>query len=188
MGFRLAQQVSQTTDANGALSVSFPQPKSGTVWTGTISCPAAPGTAAFTVTVGPNQIGAWNGPSPFGPVQAVESETITVHATGLTANTQYNFLFLGSNDNIEDVQWQFPIPTGTANATANVNFNQFMSDAIESLFVTTVVFPPNVISLAETIITWLSDSIPTLFTSLASITGSETINPWLSDSIGALHT
>ena len=96
----LSQTQSFNTNANGAATVSFPNPPAGFTWTGTLSCALASTGSVFLASVGGVSWGEWGGNSVYGPVQVLGNggQQLVVTVTGLAASTNYVLQWNGSSD------------------------------------------------------------------------------------------
>jgi hypothetical protein len=103
---RLYQGAQAIVDANGNVTLSFTTPGLSNVWTGTISVYNALGSELWTVNVSGQAWGTVRGSGTFGPVQAWNSDQITITASGLTPGTIYNATLIGTS---EDAQTATPI-------------------------------------------------------------------------------
>lgn len=81
-------------DTNGKATFTFPQAPTGSVVQGTVSVPTAPLTASISAQVNGLTWGTFNGYNPWGPIQLGKGQTLSLVATGLTANTSYNAIWI----------------------------------------------------------------------------------------------
>jgi hypothetical protein len=93
---QLRQIQPATSDASGNIAFNFPTTPVNSTWIGTISIPTAPTTAEFSVMVADQNHGSWAATTPFGQITSNGSEQIVVTGTGMTPETQYNAVLLGS--------------------------------------------------------------------------------------------
>ena len=111
MSIRLRRPATADADASGNLTLTFGPVDSGRMWTGTISIVSAPSGATWAVQAGGFTIGSSSGAGPFGPVQATESEYITVTGKGFTAGASYTATLVGSDDEKGSQPWLSPATT-----------------------------------------------------------------------------
>ena len=108
---RLREPASAVADASGNLTLTFGPVPSGRMWTGTVAVVSAPSSALWSVAVGPFGLGETTGAGPFGPVQAVGSETVTIAGAGFVAGETYAGALVGSDDDEGSQPWLFPATT-----------------------------------------------------------------------------
>lgn len=83
------QYATVTANAGGGAVFMFPETPMGELWCGTTSIPGAPNTMAAQVFTGGLLVGSMTGPGSYGPWIADHSRRLSIVATGLTANQQY---------------------------------------------------------------------------------------------------
>ncbi len=102
-----------TSDASGNVTITFPRINVSTEFTGVVSVPLAPNTAQWQVVVTDSVVATMGGSSQYGAMQLSNSDMLQLKGTGLTPNTQYEGMLIGSL-----VSGSSPavIPTPTASA------------------------------------------------------------------------
>lgn len=98
MGSVVPQTATATADGSGAATFTFPSPPQGTTWSGTVSIPQAPAAASAIVKLGGIVVGALQGSSPVGPYTAQSSTVLSLVASGLTAGSQYQAVWVVDTD------------------------------------------------------------------------------------------
>ena len=81
--------IQASTDANGNVTFVFPQIALSQTWVGTLSCPTALYTSAFSAFAGADELGSWIADNTYGPIYLEGGTVLQVTATGLFPSTQY---------------------------------------------------------------------------------------------------
>ena len=91
---------SPTNVLAGSATFTFQSVPDGQHWTGSLTIADASSQASFQATVGATPIGAWGGPTVFGPIQLVANQQLVVTAAGLNPGDSYVCVLTGANDNV----------------------------------------------------------------------------------------
>jgi len=111
---QLNETAQGVADASGNCVIQFKLPNVNRVWQGTIQTPDSIGGTAWSLSYGGQTVGLLYSPGPYGPVQVLPSQRLTLKATGLVAGQTYSALLLGVNDPIDN-----PTPyTGPTSVTS----------------------------------------------------------------------
>lgn len=158
MSAQLYRTAQATVTTAGTITLNFGSPGQGYTWTGTVNVYNALGNEQWQVAVGGLPWGAFNGYSPFGPVQVEANGVLTITATGLTPGTAYQAVLIGSLDNTANAQptGPGPMPLTIAQIAGAIAVNQgqydfgdlfFSSSATPRSFNLTVPTVPTINSL-----------------------------------------
>lgn len=147
-GFGPAAGVSQrlvevaSSDSSGNATFTFPAAGSGVVVTGTLVVPAAPLSAHFVIdNGGGTQLGSFDGYNPWGAVQVMPSERLTVTATGLAKSTVYQCVWTCYQTDLAHA----PVPPTPYGGVTNIN-----TSTINPIFIE-LPPPPGTIAYTNTI-------------------------------------
>ena len=91
---------SPTNVLAGSATFTFQSVPDGQHWTGSLTIADASSQASFQATVGATPIGAWGGPTVFGPIQLQANQQLVVTAAGLNPGDSYVCVLTGANDNV----------------------------------------------------------------------------------------
>lgn len=117
---RLHQVVTAQATSFGDVELSFPPVPQSLAWTGTISAVALTGdvsTATWTAYINSNPAGSWYGILPWGPIQAISQEVITVKGSGLSDGAEVQMVWLGRSDPVSQAQ---PVSPGSMGSTPKI--------------------------------------------------------------------
>lgn len=95
---QLNRSVVGTANKFGVATFTLDAPAIGTTWTGTLSCPGAPTSAAFVASVALQQWCQWAGEATAGPVQLFANQQLVVTGSGLIPNASYDLVMIGTSD------------------------------------------------------------------------------------------
>jgi len=116
---QLYETASAKSDASGHCTIKFNLPHVNRVWQGTIQALDSPAGTLWAVSFGGNTFGNLYAPGPFGPIQVLPSQQVTMKATGLTASTLYSAILIGVNDPIDNPT-PYTGPTSVTSVTLEV--------------------------------------------------------------------
>lgn len=85
-----------TSSGAGNITLTFPQPQAGGVWTGTIGVPASPSAVLWGVTINNTHVATIVGASTYGPIQFSQGDIVKMTAAGVTPSTQYQMVLIGT--------------------------------------------------------------------------------------------
>jgi hypothetical protein len=83
-------------DANGNLSIKFPQTSVGAEFTGVVSVPSSPSTTIWNVVINDTTVSTNGGSSQYGPLQLNSSDVLMLEGSGLAPGTQYQGVLIGA--------------------------------------------------------------------------------------------
>jgi hypothetical protein len=107
-----------TAGSTGSLTITFPGVNVGTQFTGTISIPGAPATAAIAIEINGQTVASVIGASGYGPIQIASGQTVSFVGTGFTPGQQYQAIGVGVlNQGLNPIS--VPQPTIVAVNTAS---------------------------------------------------------------------
>lgn len=153
------------TPAAGAVTLSFPSPKIGRIWLGSVTIPNALGTDVWLVTVGGQLCATVTGSGPFGPLQIQGGQVLALTGTvGLI--TPYVAVLSGIDDPADNPT-AFTGPAALASVSApstapsNVNIvNQPINVDVANSPTVTISGTPTVLQTPVTLAYNSSGAIP----------------------------
>lgn len=86
------------TTVFGDLTITFPLVPVGRTWQGSVSVPTAPPGAQISVAVGGITLGLMYAPGPFGPLQLLSGQSLSLTATGLPPGATYTAILSGIDE------------------------------------------------------------------------------------------
>ena len=101
------------SDADGNLTVTFPSQNVNSEFSGAVSIPSAPATAQIAVVLNETTVATIGGSSQYGTLQLNSTDVLTLVATGMAADTQYQAVGLGMQV-VGTVGQIIPTPTTSA--------------------------------------------------------------------------
>ncbi len=123
-----AQQISAqaTSDASGNATFNFPMAPQGYVITGTVSIPTAPILTQIAASLSGLVIGMWRGSNPWGPIEALSNQILSLSVTNLTPNTFYNAVWMAQCIANTDAPGNTPAALLTTEVVAVQSFSQLL--------------------------------------------------------------